>query len=420
MKLSVPKGTKDILSNEMKKYRQIENIFSDVCNNYGYGEITTPVFEFTELFQRGVGETTDVVSKEMYTFLDKGKRSLTLRPEGTAGVVRSYINNGMASLPQPVKLFYMEKMYRYENVQKGRYREFTQIGLEAFGSNNAVIDVEVISLVNVFFEKLGISDLKLMINSIGCKTCRGEYNIKLTEYYKDYIDGLCSDCKVRYTKNPLRLLDCKVDNCQKVASNAPVFIDNLCEECKDDFTLVKQGLENLSIDFTINKTLVRGLDYYTKTVFEFVSDNVGTQGTICAGGRYDNLVELLGGKETPGIGFAMGVERILMELESRDINMVNEVFPKLYIATLGDNAYSFASKLTYELRKQNIFVDIDVTGRSLKAQMKNANKKNARYAIVLGDDEITSNKCKIKNMATGYEEEIFVDDISKTIIENKA
>ncbi|MCK5812092.1 MAG: histidine--tRNA ligase [Clostridiales bacterium] len=420
MKLAVPKGTKDVLSIEMEKYRQIENIFSNVCKNYGYGEITTPVFEFTELFKRGVGETTDVVSKEMYTFLDKGNRSLTLRPEGTAGVVRSYINNGMTSLVQPVKLYYMGKMYRYENVQKGRYREFTQIGLEAFGSSKASIDVEIISLVNMFFEKLGISDLQLMINSIGCKTCRLEYNKKLKNYYEEYISGLCSDCKIRYTKNPLRLLDCKVENCQKVAKNAPLFMDNLCGECLNDFSTVKQGLDNLEIDFTINKTLVRGLDYYTKTVFEFISDNVGTQGTICAGGRYDDLVELLGGKQTPGIGFAMGVERLLMELESREINMTNEVYPVLYIATLGEKAYSIASKIAYELRKQNIYVDIDVSGRGLKAQMKYANKKNVKYVVVIGENEIASNKCKIKIMETGVEKQINVDAISEIIIENKA
>jgi len=419
MKISIPKGTKDILSNEMEKYRLIESVFSTVCKSYGYGEINTPVFEFTELFQRGVGENTDIVSKEMYTFKDKGNRSLTLRPEGTAGVVRSYINNGMISNPQPIKLFYMGKMYRYENVQKGRYREFTQVGLEAFGSSNVEIDIEIISLVNTFFNKLGINDLQLTINSIGCKLCRINYNDILKNYYKDYIDELCDDCKVRYKKNPLRLLDCKQDNCQKIAEKAPFFVDNLCEECNRDFNMLKQGLDDLDIKYTVNKKLVRGLDYYTKTVFEFVSQNVGTQGTICGGGRYDNLIELLGGAKTPGIGFAMGVERLLMELEVRNINLIEERYPILYIATLGEKAQKLGRKLAYQLRQEDLYVEIDVIGRSLKSQMKYANKINAKYTIVLGDNEIELNKCKIKTMETGTEKEISIDSIINRLKENK-
>lgn len=419
MKVSLPKGTKDILSEEMRKYRFIEKVFSEVCQNYGYGEINTPVFEYTELFQRGVGETTDVVQKEMYTFLDKGNRSLTLRPEGTAGVVRSFINNGMSSLAPPIKLFYMGKMYRYENVQKGRFREFTQIGIEAIGSYLPEIDVEVISLLDTFFKKIGIDDLMLRINSIGCRECRPKYNEILKNYYKDYLDGLCDDCKVRYEKNPLRLIDCKQNQCMAVSRNAPYLLDNLCDECVGDFDKVKKGLDNLGINYTVDKTIVRGLDYYTKTVFEFVSENVGTQATICGGGRYDQLVEMLGGKPTPGIGFAMGVERLMMEIEAREIQLIQPFSPILSIVTLGETAYLFGCKMVNELRKEDIYADIDVMGRSIKAQMKYADKMKSKYVIVLGDDEIKTNKCKIKIMETGQEKEVSVDSIINRIKENK-
>ena len=419
MKLSRPKGTKDILSKEMAEYRYIEQQFNKVCKNYGYGEINTPIFEYTELFERGVGEKTDVVQKEMYTFLDKGNRSLTLRPEGTAGVIRSYISNGMASLPQPIKLFYMGKMYRYENVQKGRYREFTQIGVEAIGSNKPSMDVEVISLLNMFFSNINITDLQLQINSIGCKDCRVKYDNTLKEYYSKYIDDLCDDCKNRYEKNPLRLLDCKNKNCKVISKNAPYLLDNLCDDCKNDFSEVKKGLDNLSIKYTVNKSIVRGLDYYTKTVFEFISQNVGTQGTICGGGRYNQLVETLGGKDTPGVGFALGVERLLLEIESRNINLIKQSNPILYIVTLGENAKKYGSKLAYELRTDDLYIEIDVVGRSLKAQMKYANKINAKYVIVLGDTEIETNRCKIKIMETGIEKDISVDSISNRLKENK-
>ncbi|MBN2853717.1 MAG: histidine--tRNA ligase [Clostridia bacterium] len=419
MKVSLPKGTKDILSEEMRKYRYIENVFSEVCQNYGYGEINTPVFEYTELFQRGVGETTDVVQKEMYTFNDKGNRSLTLRPEGTAGVVRSYILNGMNSLPQPIKLFYMGKMYRYENVQKGRYREFTQIGVEAIGSLIPEIDVETISLLNTFFNKLNINDLQIRINSIGCKECRPKYNEILKDYYRNYLDDLCDDCKIRFEKNPLRLIDCKQHQCMAISKNAPYLLDNLCDECTDDFNKVKEGLDNLGIRYIVDKTIVRGLDYYTKTVFEFISENVGTQATICGGGRYDQLVEMLGGKPTPGIGFAMGVERLMMEIEARGVMLIEPKFPVLSMVTLGEAAYKFSSRIIDELRKEDIFVDIDVMGRGLKAQMKYADKMKSKYVIVLGDEEIKTNKCRIKIMESGQEKEISVDSIVNRIKENK-
>ncbi|HRX42692.1 MAG TPA: histidine--tRNA ligase, partial [Clostridia bacterium] len=295
MKISVPKGTKDILPEEMKTWRYIEELFTDVCLNSGYGEIRTPVFEYTGLFDRGVGETTDIVQKEMYTFVDKGGRSLTLRPEGTAGIARSYVEHGMASLPQPIKLFYKITAYRYENVQKGRYREFNQLGAEVLGAESPNADVELISLLGNFFSKLDIGDLSLEINSIGCSKCRPAYNDILKEYYRDKIAGMCDDCKRRYETNPLRLIDCKEEKCIAASEGVPYITDHLCEECAEHFSSFRTGLDRLDIDYTLNKRIVRGLDYYTKTVFEFISENVGTQGTVCGGGRYDGLISAIGG-----------------------------------------------------------------------------------------------------------------------------
>ncbi len=419
MKISLPKGTKDILPGEMIKWNYIENAFSNVCKNAGYGEIRFPVFEYTDLFNRGVGDSTDIVQKEMYTFEDKSGRSLTLRPEGTAGVVRSYIEKGMSSLPQPVKLFYMITAYRYENVQKGRYREFNQFGAEIFGAKSPYADIEVISILSNFYSALGIRNLALEINSIGCRVCRPAYNIKLKEYYKDKIKGMCADCKKRYETNPLRLLDCKNENCIAISADAPFITDNLCGECATHFSGFKNGLDKMNIDYTVNKGIVRGLDYYTKTVFEFVSENVGTQGTICGGGRYDGLVESLGGKDVPGIGFSMGVERLLMELESRGIILGKPERPEIYFVTVGEKAYAYARNLSCALRKAGIFTEMDLLGRSVKAQMKDANRKNTIYTVVMGDDEISQNKAVIKIMDTGEKKDVSLDSIFKRITEKK-
>ncbi len=419
MKVSLPKGTKDILPEDMKKWNYVERAFSTALKNAGYGEIRIPVFEYTELFNRGVGDTTDIVQKEMYTFTDKGGRSLTLRPEGTAGVVRSYIDKGMSSMPQPVKLFYNITAYRYENVQKGRYREFNQLGAEVFGVEKPYADIEVISVLGNFFTSIGIGNLSLEINSIGCKTCRPAYNEKLKEYYKDKIDGMCDDCKRRYETNPLRLIDCKKENCIAASKDVPYITDNLCEECSVHFAGVKNGLDRMDINYTVNKGIVRGLDYYTKTVFEFISENVGTQGTICGGGRYDGLVESLGGKDVPGIGFSMGTERLLMEMDSRGIGFGDERRPEIYFVTIGDKAYAYARKLSRALRRAGIYTEMDLLGRSVKSQMKDANRKNAIYTAVIGEDEISQNKAFITIMDSGDKREVSLDSIYKRIIEKK-
>ncbi|HOM03325.1 MAG TPA: histidine--tRNA ligase [Acetivibrio sp.] len=411
MLTQAPKGTKDILPSEIHKWQYIEKEIAKLCDDFGYKEIRIPVFEHTELFQRGVGDTTDIVQKEMYTFLDKGQRSITLRPEGTAGVVRSYIENGMASLPQPVKLYYNITAYRYENVQKGRYREFHQFGVEAFGAAGPSIDVEIISMLRLFFDRLGINQVSLNINSIGCPVCRAEYNKKLKDYLRPNLDKLCSTCNTRFERNPLRIIDCKEEACKKITADAPALIDNLCEECKNHFEGLKAGLENLGIDYTVDKNIVRGLDYYTKTVFEFVSGNIGAQGTVCGGGRYDGLIEACGGKPTPGIGFAIGLERLLMVMENQGIKFPEPKGLDIFIAALGDKANSYAEKMVYELRKEGFSAQKDLMERSLKAQMKYADKLGAKYSIVLGDDEIDSGKAVLKNMETGDQKEISLDTL---------
>ncbi len=411
MLTQAPKGTRDILPDEIHKWQYLEREFAQICSKFGYSEIRIPVFEHTELFQRGVGDSTDIVQKEMYTFNDKSGRSLTLRPEGTAGVVRSYIERGMASLPQPVKLFYNITAYRYENVQRGRYREFNQFGVEAFGSSEPQMDVEVISILYMFFEKLGLSKTGLNINSIGCPACRKEYNNKLRDYFRPHLSGLCDNCKNRFEKNPLRLIDCKEERCKRISAGAPTLLDNICDDCGAHFEGLKAGLDNLGIQYNVDPGIVRGLDYYTKTVFEFVSENVGTQGTICGGGRYDGLVELCGGSHTPGIGFALGVERLMMELDSRGI-MIEKPRPlDIYIATMGEAASRFSQELVYKLRQNNVGAETDLMKRSLRSQMKYADKKRFLYTVVLGDNEIESGKTVLKDMRTGEQKDVSLDSI---------
>ena len=406
-----PKGTRDILPAEIHKWQYVEKVFAKLCSSFGYREIRIPVFEHTELFQRGVGDTTDIVQKEMYTFNDKGGRSITLRPEGTAGVVRSFIENGMSSLPQPIKLFYDITAYRYENVQKGRYREFHQLGVEAFGSAGPAIDVEIISILSMFFETLGLKKTGLNINSIGCPVCRTAYNEQLKEYFRPHLPELCENCKGRFERNPLRIIDCKEASCKKFTQGAPTLLDNLCDECKIHFDGLKAGLDNLGIEYHIDPGIVRGLDYYTKTVFEFISQNVGTQGTICGGGRYDGLVETCGGTPTPGIGFALGIERLLMELDSQGIQIEEPSVMDIYIATLGQKASDFAQQLVYKLRSFHVGAETDLMGRSLKAQMKYADKKGFLHTVILGDDEIENGKAVLKDMRTGEQKDVSLDSI---------
>ena len=400
-----PKGTKDILPSESYKWQYIEKLAKDIFENSGLQEIRVPVFENTELFLRGVGETTDVVQKEMYTFEDKGGRSITLRPEGTAGAVRAYIENGMASLPSPIKLWYAMSIYRYENVQKGRQREFHQIGVEVLGSGAYQADVEVILLGQKFFEALKIPNIKLMLNSIGCPTCRAKYQEALRDFIRPNLDKYCETCKNRFDKNPMRILDCKEDACKKMNQGAPVILDYLCPECKEHFENVKKRLIELGVDYEIDSSIVRGLDYYTKTVFEFVSQDEGY--TVLGGGRYDGLVKELGGQDTPAVGFATGVERILEIYEK--YNKENVVQPRkmdLYLATMGDKAELEATQLALALREKGLFVEVDVAGRSLKAQFKYADKKEAKYVLIMGEDEVSNKTAKLKNMQTSEEMEV--------------
>lgn len=403
-----PKGTKDILQTESYKWQYIENKVGNILTNYGYKEIRTPVFENTELFQRGVGDTTDVVQKEMYTFEDKGGRSITLRPEGTAGVVRAYIENGMSSMPSPVKVWYNMAMYRYENVQKGRLREFHQIGAEVLGSSSYLVDVEAIMMASDIFKKLNIPNIELNINSIGCPKCREAYQKALKEFIKPNLDKYCDTCKSRYERNPMRILDCKEKTCKELNKGAPVILDYLCEECKTHFENVKEMLTRVGIDYKIDPEIVRGLDYYTKTVFEFIAKNEGY--TVLAGGRYDGLVKELGGQDTPALGFAMGLERLIEIFEKYNDNTIIPLnTPRVYIANIGDNANIFATKLVHELRQAGIYAEKDITGKSINAQFKYANKINAKYVITIGDDELINNKAGIKDMESGETKDTLLD-----------
>ena len=375
----------------------------EICAKYGYKEIRTPVFEDTSLFSRGVGDTTDVVQKEMYTFNDKGGRSITLRPEGTASLVRSYIENSLYANPQPTKLYYLISCYRYEKPQSGRLREFHQFGLECFGSDSSATDAEIITLAFDFFKTLGVKDLSLNLNSIGCEKCKPKYNEELKKYFSSHIDKLCDTCKDRLEKNPMRIIDCKSPVCQEVCADAPRMIDYLCEDCDSHFNQLTSYLDKLNIKYAIDPNIVRGLDYYTKTVFEITSDALGAQSTVCGGGRYNGLVEELGGKPTPGIGFAMGIERLILILKSQGIELGESLGPNIFVASIGDNASLTAQKLVYDLRNKGLWAERDLCDRSVKAQMKYANKLGACYSIVIGDDEVLNNKASLKNMGTGEE-----------------
>lgn len=397
-----PKGTKDILPEDSFKWQYVEGKVKELFGNYGFEEIRVPVFEHTELFQRGVGETTDVVQKEMYTFEDKGGRSITLRPEGTAGVVRAYVENGMSSMPSPMKLWYNMSMYRYENVQKGRYREFNQIGAELFGTDSYLADVEIISMADQLFKNLNIQNIQLYINSIGCPECRKKYQEELKKYIEPNLNEYCDTCKSRFEKNPMRILDCKEERCKEFNENAPAIIDFLCEDCKNHFENVKKLLTDLNIEYKVDTRIVRGLDYYTRTVFEFVSEEEGY--TVLAGGRYDGLVKEVGGADTPAIGFAMGMERLVPLFEK--YNEIKQKQIELYITNIGETANTYATRLSTELRNKNVYVEKDISGRSLNSQFKYANKKNAKYCLTIGDAEIESKVAKLKNMATGEEKEI--------------
>ncbi len=409
-----PKGTLDILPEEVESWRFVQGKFRDICRRFDYKEIRTPVFEYTELFQRGVGDTTDVVQKEMYTFADKGDRSITLRPEGTAGAARAYLENGIYAKSPINKLFYDITCYRHEKPQAGRLREFHQLGIEAYGAKGPSIDAEIISLAALFLTELSIKNITININSIGCPTCRKEYNAHLREYLSAYKDKLCPTCLERLDKNPLRVLDCKSPICGEIGKDAPRLIDYICDECSEHFDGVKNHLTDLGIEYNIDPSIVRGLDYYTKTVFEIKSGmDIGAQKTICGGGRYDGLVEIIGGDPTPGIGFALGVERLLMEMEAEGIKMPEDKGPDLFIAHMGDKAKTEAAKIAYALRMKGVSVSGELLDRSVKAQMKYADKIGARYSMVLGDNEIENGLVNIKDMKTGEQKEVKLSEISE-------
>lgn len=408
------KGTQDVLPSDTYKWQFVERLFLDTAKLYGFNEIRIPTFEDKSLFIRSVGDTTDVVQKEMYTFTDLGGRELALRPEGTAGINRAVIESGLINEALPVKLCYDISCFRAEKPQAGRFREFHQLGMELFGSHSPAADAEVIAFVSDFFNTLGLTNISLEINSIGCPNCRKNYHAALKEYFEAQKADLCDTCLTRLDKNPLRILDCKSPVCKEIAKDAPIGLDYLCDECREHFEGLKKRLDALGIAYTVNPRIVRGLDYYTKTVFEFVSGDIGAQSTVCGGGRYDGLIKSLGGADQPGIGYAMGIERLLMVLEAQGIQIPKPSPCDLYIASMGENASVFAMKLASDLRNEGFAAESDLIGRSLKAQMKYADKIDAKYSMVIGDDELAAGKAKVKNMSTGETHELDLNgDLSK-------
>jgi histidyl-tRNA synthetase len=406
-----PRGTKDILPSNIGEWRHVERAIRKACRLFGFKEIRTPIFEHTELFLRGIGETTDVVEKEMYTFTDRGDRSITLRPENTASAVRAFLEHKLYADAQVNKLFYIGPMFRYDRPQAGRYRQFHQFGVESLGSSSAAADAEVILLAVQFLKSLGLNELKLNINSVGCPKCRPVYRKKLQDFLADKKDGLCEDCKSRFAKNPLRILDCKNEHCQEVSSGAPEMADCLCEECHDHFEQLKTLLGAAGVEYTLNPRLVRGLDYYTKTAFEIQYAPLGAQSAVCGGGRYDGLVAECGGPVTPAVGFAAGLERVLLALEKQNLLPKETAEIDAAVISLGDKAQGAAFSILCDLRKNSLTAEMDFGGRSLKAQMKQANKSGAKYAVIIGEDEINAGEAVIKNMENGEQEKAAIKDI---------
>ena len=406
------KGTNDILPSEVYKWQFVENRMLETARMFGFEEIRVPVFEHTEVFKRSVGDTTDVVQKEMYTFDDKGGRSITLRPELTAGVIRSLIEKGLVNGALPLKVCYIGGCYRYEKPQAGRLREFHQFGVECVGAAAPNADAEVIALARQVLDSIGIQKISLEINSIGCPECRKKYSQALKDYFKANIDTLCDTCKDRLDRNPMRILDCKSPVCKELAANAPVVLDYLCEECEEHFKNVRKHLDAAGIEYTVNPHIVRGLDYYTRTVSEFVSGDIGAQSTVCGGGRYDGLIKQMGGQPTASLGFAMGIERLMMVLESQKTELPKQSGCDLYIAQMGENASLAATALCNDLRADGFKVQTDICGKGLKAQMKFADKIGASFTMVLGDDELQNKKAKLKNMSTGEQTEVSLESLS--------
>jgi len=416
MLTNAPKGTKDILPGQVYKWHYVEHAFREACARYVFKEIRTPVFEHTELFTRGVGDTTDIVEKQMYTFEDYGKRSITLKPEGTSPVARAFVEHKLYAEVQPSKYYYIIPCFRYEKPQSGRLREFHQVGIEIFGTDNMMADAEVIGFAVDFFESLGISGLELRINSIGCPKCRQTYREALKEFLKNRYDDLCDTCKGRYERNPMRILDCKSPVCRELVKGAPFMLDHICEECGTAFDDLKKNLDAMEIEYIVDPGIVRGLDYYTKTAFEFVSDKIGAQGTVCGGGRYDHLIEQIGGPPIPGVGFGLGLERLLLLMEATDREIPKPENLDVFIAVMGERARLYGLKLMRDLRNSGVKVEMDSLGRNIKGQFKYADRLEARYTIVIGDNELDQNMVSIKNMGTSEQKQVPLADIRKEIV----
>ena len=407
------KGTMDILPDKTPLFRYIEGIMREEAEKYGYGEIRTPTFENTELFVRGVGDTTDVVQKEMYTFVDRDEgRSISLRPEGTASVARAIIENGKCSDPMPLKYYYIISCFRHEKPQAGRSREFFQFGTEMFGSESPLADANVIALASAVLRRLGLKSVKLHLNSIGCKECRPKYREALVSYYKKFEDKLCETCKSRLEKNPLRLLDCKNPECHELSLSAPKTVEHQCESCSGKFETLKSALDAMGIEYVVDTSIVRGLDYYTGAVFEFIAEGIGAQSTVCGGGRYDGLVESLGGPALPGIGFGMGITRLILAMKAEGVDNVDAKAPDLYVASLGEKAAIKACEIAERHRKEGKIAECDIVGRSLKAQMKYANKIGARYTLIIGEDEVESGRAQLRDMKNGEQTEVLLDSFT--------
>jgi len=412
---SAPRGTKDVLPANVGNWRYVEQIMRSICDRYGYQEIRTPIFEHTELFLRGIGDTTDVVEKEMYTFTDRGDRSLTLRPENTASVVRAYVENKLYADPAPTKLFYLGPMFRYDRPQAGRMRQFHQFGIEALGADQPLIDAEVIMLAVQVLTSLGLKDLRLLINSVGCPACRPLYRDKLKAFFQPKLEELCGDCQSRFDRNPLRILDCKNEKCKELSQSAPTLSSCLCDECKDHFHKLQELLTTVNLDFELDPNLVRGLDYYTKTAFEIQYSPLGAQSAVCGGGRYDGLVEEVGGPPTTGIGFAMGMERVLLALEKQNLLPEQSTCADVFVVTPVAEHIPMAFKIVSELRAAGLRAEIDSLGRSMKAQMKQANRLRARKVIIFGEEEVARGSAVLRDMQTSEQTEIKIEEIKSIL-----
>lgn len=411
MKFHIPRGTSDVLPGESEFWEYVEKVSKDTFKRYNYKQIITPIFEHTELFQRGVGETTDIVEKEMYTFMDRGDRSLTLRPEGTAAVVRSYVENKLYASPDPTKLYYIGPMFRYERPQAGRTRQFTQVGVEVLGSSDPTVDAEVLALAMRQFEELGLHEkVRLEINSVGCSVCRPTHREKLVTHLHGVKDQLCKDCQSRLERNPMRILDCKNETCREVTKDAPTMDQHLCEDCQTHHDKVKASLDYMEIPFVENPRLVRGLDYYTQTAFEIMAENSGPGGTLCGGGRYNGLVAEIGGDDVPGIGYAFSIERILA-LRDKELPLEANQGLDVYLVTLGDQAKLASVKILEDFRRNGIKADMDYLGRKMKAQMKAADRTNADYVLIIGDEELEKGIGQLRNMKIGEQEEVSLTEI---------